>query len=110
MAIVILPKSDATAFFLMLKYVPIKSEEELLSLPREKAVSYVKDEAVNSILSRYIKFEKAIVNRYSYSPEDIVVAVSVKNESQKPSSFYDLNVVRFLPKDKAPAITIYVRW
>ena len=88
----------------MLEHVPIKSEEELMSL-QGKAVNYIKDEAINEILSRYIKFERALVNKYSYSPEDVVLVVGAKR--RKPSSFYDLSIVRFLPKNVK--ITVYVR-
>ena len=105
MAVVILPKSSASAFFLTLKHVPVKSEEELMSL-QGKVVNYIKDEAINEVLSRYIKFERAVVNKYSYSPEDVVLVVGVKDESRKPSSFYDLTIVRFLGNAK---ITVYVR-
>lgn len=106
----ILPERSASVLSLLLPKIPIKDETMLMSLKNENVINYVKDEAVNEILSRYFSFEQAKSKKYVYNAEDKVLVASVK-VNKPPVSFTDLSIALLLPdrNKKLGKITIYVR-
>jgi len=89
----------------LLPVIKVKSEIELQEITRDgKAISYVKDDAINDYLMDFFsEYETVSDSQYQYDPSNTLLLVSPRNKEQKGNTdngekkFSDFSIMVIYP-------------